>query len=506
MYLPRLIRLDTLQRPVTAVFATKFSKVKQSSHSIKRCFTNTASRSIRTSELSTSQLKDLKVNQDRLWNDIHHTAQWGTGKRYGDGPETTGMSRLSLSDTDKAAREWFVETAESLSCKVHVDEMGNTFAIRPGLNNTRPATFVGSHLDTQPTGGRFDGVLGVCAGIEMLRVLEENWIETEGPVGVVNWTNEEGARFSKSMMGSGVWSGEMDLEKTHAMLEVGSPEGGRRSVKEELERIGCLGDVKSNWQSGIQMGGHFELHIEQGPHLVSANQKIGVVEGVQAYVWQTVTLTGRDCHTGTTAFEHRSDALYAAARLMVSMRKQAQRHGGLASVGIIKADPGSVNTVPGLVKMSVDLRHHDDDALAKMVANIQRHFTESNQKHQAMQDQRGNKTPAVQGQWEEDFRSNAVKFQPEAVDCVEAAAVDILGKASNGEESAMRRMTSGAGHDSVFASRRCPTAMIFVPCKDGVSHHPEEWCEKEDCAIGASVLMGAVLRFDQKRHGQGEFD
>jgi hypothetical protein len=169
-------------------------KIRRSSF-LKRDFTTTPGRRLRTSELSSSQLKDLKANADRLWNDIHHTAQWGTGKPYGERPEATGMSRLSLSDADRRARDWFVETTKSLSCKTHVDEIGNVFAIRPGLDNSKPATFAGSHLDTQPTGGRFDSVLGVCAGIEMLRVLEENWIETEGPVGVVNWTNEEGKFF-----------------------------------------------------------------------------------------------------------------------------------------------------------------------------------------------------------------------------------------------------------------------------------------------------------------------
>ena len=336
----------------------------------KRGFTATTGLSLRTSELSSSQLYDLKANADRLWNDIHHTAQWGTGKRYGDGSEATGMSRLALSKADKTARDWFVVTTESLSCKTYVDRMGNIFAIRPGLDNSNPATFAGSHLDTQPTGGRFDGVLGACAGIEMLRVLEENWIETEGPVGVVNWTNEEGARFPMSMMGSGVWCGAIPLNKAHDTLEVGDPQGGGKSVKEELDRIGYLGEIEPDWMSGIQMGGHFELHIEQGPHLVSANEKIGVVEGAQAYQWLTITIEGRDCHSGTTAFKHRTDALVRAAHMMVGARKIAKDRRGLATVGMIKAEPGSVNTVPGLVTLSMDLRHHKNDQLMCMVDDV----------------------------------------------------------------------------------------------------------------------------------------
>jgi hydantoinase/carbamoylase family amidase len=337
---------------------------------LKRDFATTPGLRLRTSELRVSQLKDLKANADRLWNDIHDTAQWGIGKRYGDSRESTGMSRLTLSDADKTVREWFVETTKSLSCNTHVDQMGNIFAVRPGLDNSKPATFVGSHLDTQPTGGRFDGILGVCAGIEMLRVLEENWIETEGPVGIVNWTNEEGARFPLSMMGSGVWCGQIPLDKAHSTLEVGDPQGSRKSVKEELDRIGYLGETECNWKSGIQMGGHFELHIEQGPHLVSANQKIGVVEGAQAYQWFTIIIEGRDCHSGTTSLNHRVDALYNAAQLTVAVRKIARRLGGLATVGIIKAEPGSVNTVPGLVTMSLDMRHHRDDQLYRMIDKL----------------------------------------------------------------------------------------------------------------------------------------
>ena len=358
---------STLRWTLNAIPLRRRSRV---SLFLKRDFGNTSGLCLRTSELSSSQLKDLKANVDRLWSDIHHTAQWGIGKRYGDSPEATGMSRLTLSDADKEARDWFVETTKSLSCKTHIDKMGNIFAIRPGLDNSKPATFAGSHLDTQPTGGRFDGVLGVCAGIEMLRVLEENWIETEGPVGVVNWTNEEGARFPMSMMGSGVWCGEIALNKAHETLEVGEHQGGRKSVKEELDRIGYLGETESDWKSGIQMGGHFEVHIEQGPHLISTNEKIGVVEGAQAYQWFTITIEGREGHSGTTSFIYRSDALLGAAHLMVAGREIAQNEKGLSTVGIIKAEPGSVNTVPGLVTMSMDMRHHSDEQLQRMVDGL----------------------------------------------------------------------------------------------------------------------------------------
>lgn len=336
----------------------------------------------------------------------------------------------------------------------------------------------------------------------MLRVLEENWVETEGPVGVVNWTNEEGARFPVSMMGSGVWSGEVGVERAMGLREVGGEAGrGRgRTVGEELERMGIrkgeMGVVDASWETGVRMGAHFELHIEQGPHLVDAGEKVGVVEGVQAYRWYEVEFQGRDCHTGTTSFEHRADALLAAAAAILQVRAWAQEvgNGALASVGIIEAKPGSVNTVPGYVKMSLDLRCPDEKTLDTLEAKFMQSY------HSGARPQ-SDKKRFVRADTKENFRSGAVRFQKEAVDCVEAAARDVLGfeyGAGQGKPL-MRRMTSGAGHDSVFASKRCPTAMIFVPCKDGVSHHPEEWCEKDDCATGASVLTQAVLRYDQIR-------
>ena len=200
------------------------------------------------------------------------------------------MSRLSLSDADRMARDWFVETCKSLGCHINIDSMGNTFAIKKGRREGKP-TCVGSHLDTQPSGGRFDGILGVCAGVELLRVLQEQDIETEYPVGVINWTNEEGARFPISMVASGVWAGKIPLEIAHNLREVA---GRGQTMKQELKRIGYLGDMNTSYET-MPIGAHFELHIEQGPRLEAQSQKIGIVTGVQAYRWHTVTVAGRDC-------------------------------------------------------------------------------------------------------------------------------------------------------------------------------------------------------------------
>lgn len=199
------------------------------------------------------------------------------------------MSRLALSDSDKQARGWFAETTTALGCTLTVDAMGNMFAVRPGRRRGPPPTFAGSHLDTQPSGGRYDGILGILAGVEMLRVLDEHGVETEHAVGVVNWTNEEGARFPVSMVASGVWAGEIGLEHAHGLRELG---GGSGTMKSELERIGYLGSTPASHKS-VPMGAHFELHIEQGPVLEAHGQKIGVVQGVQAYRWFTVEVQGR---------------------------------------------------------------------------------------------------------------------------------------------------------------------------------------------------------------------
>ena len=461
----------------------------------KRDFTSSRKVQLTTTELNKNNLSGLSINSQRLWTTIHETALWGehTGVDPSD-IHHAGLRRLTLSKEDKQAREWFVSTTESLGCRTHVDEIGNIFAIRPGLRNL-PATYAGSHLDSQPSGGRFDGVLGVAAGIEMLRTLNDNWIETELPVGVINWTNEEGAKYPISMMGSGVWSGRLGLEhawKTTSVLGVGSP----ATVKEELEGIGYLGSVPAS-PSGTPIGAHFELHIEQGPKLEAAGQAIGVVEGVQAYKWFTVTVTGRESHAGTTDFDHRADALYSASLFIATVREIAKSVEGLATVGTLSLSPGSVNTVPGQVKLSLDIRHPSDAGLAQMLHMIKAAaFQVSNL---TTSDGGKNHLTEINIDMQEDFSSTAVKFNAQAIQCLEEAAAGVLSTQTEADRKTARRMTSGAGHDSVGTSLHCPTAMVFVPCKDGVSHNPREWCKEEDCAVGANVLMHAVLRMDLLR-------
>ncbi|KAI1338422.1 amidase [Xylariaceae sp. FL0016] len=435
----------------------------------------------------------LKINERRLMDTLHHTCQWGPGKRWGSAPTETGMSRLALSDTDKQARDWFVETTKSLGCNVKVDAMGNIFAVRPGKKQG-PATFAGSHLDTQPSGGRYDGILGILSGIEMLQVLEDYRLETEFPVGVVNWTNEEGARFPMSMSSSGVWAEEIPLERAHNLQEVG---GGTATMRSELERIGYLGSTPASYQA-MPMAAHFELHIEQGPILETEKQKVGVVQGVQAYKWFTVEVQGRDAHTGTTPLANRADAMLLVARLITHSHRLATRHAAVASTGILTLAPGSTNTIPGHVRFTLDVRAPTDNTVETMEAHLKQDFAAI----AAGQNIGGllkDSTPGLplDVSWQTDFVSPATIFHPDCISAVRASA-----EAVTGDKALVRDMTSGAGHDSVYASRRCPTSMIFVPSRNGVSHNPEEYTSPEDCAIGAGVLMQSVLRYDGLRASQ----
>ncbi|KAH8590291.1 hypothetical protein B0O99DRAFT_580358 [Bisporella sp. PMI_857] len=457
-----------------------------------RKFSATCLRHIRTIDLMEEQLSDIKIDRERLWNDLHSTCQWGKGERWGENPTDIGMHRLALSDADKQVRDWFVRTTEDLGCKTKIDNMGNIFAIRPGRKQG-PPTYAGSHLDTQPTGGRYDGILGVHAGIEMLKTLNDKNIETEYDVGCINWTNEEGARFPISMVASGVWAGAISVEKGHNLGEVG---GGTATQKSELERIGYLGSLEAN-HTFNPIGAHFELHIEQGPILEASGGKIGAVEGVQAYKWFTITVKGRDCHTGTTDFTNRSDAMLTAAKLILHSHNKATELGCLASTGILTLKPGSTNTVPGWVQFSLDIRSKEDSRLLELETALRKGFA----RIAAGEDIGSVNSLGTTGRgcsvdWQLDTDSPATKFHEDCVTCVEASARSMLGTNAGTQ---VQRMTSGAGHDSVYTSRRAPTSMIFVPCRDGVSHNPAEYSSPEDVGNGGQVLLGAVLRYDRLR-------
>ncbi|CBQ71928.1 related to N-carbamoyl-L-amino acid hydrolase [Sporisorium reilianum SRZ2] len=421
----------------------------------------------------------LHINADRMMKTLHDTCEWGSAHRYGDGAFETGMARLTLDENDAAARRWLSDEAHKLGCSVTVDEMGNMFMVRAGKKAGAP-TAMGSHLDTQPTGGRYDGILGVMAGLEALRTMDENGIETEYPVALVNWTNEEGARFPQSIVGSGVWCHDVPLEKAWGLKDV---KDASLTMKSELAKIGFLGTTRCSHEA-TPLAAHFELHIEQGPILEASGKKVGVVQGGQAYKWFDINVRGRECHTGSTPFDTRSDAMLCASRIIVESNRIAKQHKGLASTGILRLSPGSVNTCPGHVFFTLDVRHPSTDSLAALCKDIEAAA------HRIASDE---SERGCTLDWLETFHSPAITFHPDCIASVRTAA-----EAHYGAEQAID-IYSGAGHDTCSTSKVCPSSMIFITSKDGVSHNPREYSSPEDCAIGAQVLMDAALLYDAQR-------
>ncbi|RUP00016.1 Zn-dependent hydrolase [Hyphomicrobium sp.] len=412
-------------------------------------------------------LTNLQINSRRLWDSLMDTAKFG-------GTDRGGIKRLTLTDEDKQVRDWFKAQCEALGCTVSVDEVGNMFATRPGRNANLPPIAMGSHLDTQPTGGKFDGILGVLAGLEVLRTLHEHEYETNAPIEVVNWTNEEGSRFPPAMLASGVFAGIFPPEYAYAQTD---REG--TTFLSELERIGYRGSMKSG---DHQLSAMFELHIEQGPILEDEKKSIGIVTGVQGMRWYEINITGQDAHTGATPMYLRRNALLGAARIIEAVDAIGQQHQpGVATVGLIENKPNSRNVVPGEVFLTVDLRHPDETALDKMEAELRAAL----------------KTilPPLKLTYDEKkiWASAAVNFAPELIACVRSAA------AKSGFP--MRDMVSGAGHDAAYIARVAPTTMIFVPCEGGLSHNEAESTKPEECAAGAQVLLDAVLAYDQSLAG-----
>lgn len=347
---------------------------------------------------------------------IHTGCKFGRAHRYGDDPSETGMARLSLNDSDKQIRDWFKSTVESIGCTYSVDQMGNQFAIRPGKNRTAPPVMMGSHLDTQPTGGRYDGILGVNAGLEALKVLHDHQVETEGSIGVVNWTNEEGARFPMMAVASGVWAEAVPLETAWNLAEVSSSEQStRKTMKEELTRIGYLGKQNASYKD-FPFAAHFELHIEQGPILEMERRRIGVVQGVQAFKWFEVTVRGRDSHAGTTPMNARMDSMLCAAKLIVQANKIASGHNGLATTGILNAQPGSVNTMAHTVVFTLDIRHKSDEQLAIIEKECRAQF-------QNIAENESEKGCTLE--WKDLVDSPAVNFHPDCIAAVQDSAVEV---------------------------------------------------------------------------------
>jgi N-carbamoyl-L-amino-acid hydrolase len=413
----------------------------------------------------------LGINHDRLWQSLMTLARIGA-------TEKGGVCRLALTDLDRQARELFIRWAREAGCEIRVDGIGNIFARRAGRDPARLAVATGSHIDTQPTGGKFDGNYGVLAGLEVIRTLNDAGIETEAPVEVCVWTNEEGSRFVPVMMGSGVYAGAFTLQ--HALAAVDS---SGLAVGNELQSIGFSGSSPASVADGApRFDAYFEAHIEQGPVLEDAGIVIGAVTGALGQRWYDVTVTGQEAHAGPTPMRLRRDALLVATRLITRVNEiaLAEQPNGRGTVGCISVHPNSRNVIPGRASFTVDFRHGDDQGLQRM--------------HDALHE-----TVAAAEQGASGISisvQQVVYFPPVAFD---PTLVEMIREGARRIGSQPLDIVSGAGHDAVHVAATAPTAMIFVPCKDGISHNEIEDAAPEHLSAGANVLLHAILqRADSK--------
>jgi len=410
-------------------------------------------------------MEALRVNGERLWCTVMETARFG-------GTPAGGITRLTLSDEDKQVRDWFVQQCRALDCAVTVDEVGNIFARRAGRDNLKPPIAFGSHLDTQPSGGKFDGIAGVLCGLELLRTLEDNKLSTDSPLELIDWTNEEGSRFAPTMIASGAFAGLYTTEYAHGLKD---RQGN--TFRGELERIGYLGDRPAG---DHRPAAYFELHIEQGPILYEEGITIGVVTGAQGQRWYDVNVWGRASHAGSTPMPRRRDAMLGCARLVDGVNRIALDHApaGVSTVGLVEVSPNSRNVIPGHVFLTVDLRHPDGAVLTAMHGEYE------------------SLVARVAEDTHVDIDSDCVldlrptRFNDRCVAAVRAVT-ERLGYSH-------RDIISGPGHDAVNVAAVLPVAMIFIPCVDGISHNEAEAASQDDLTAGANVLLHTVLEYDQE--------
>jgi N-carbamoyl-L-amino-acid hydrolase len=410
-----------------------------------------------------SDMADLRINGARLWESLMTLARIGETPRG-------GVCRVALSDVDREGRNLFVRWAREAGCTVEIDQMGNIFAHRAGSDPALAPVMTGSHLDTQPTGGKFDGAYGVLAGLEVLRTLNDANHTTRRPVEVVAWTNEEGCRFAPAMLASGVFGGEFSLEYG---LTRADHDGV--TVAQELDRIGYAGTRPCG---GQPVHTFFEAHIEQGPLLEANECVIGVVQGLQGQRWFDCTIEGMESHAGTTPMPRRRDALCGAAQIVAAVQQAAlaQAPHGVGTVGDLRVHPNSRNVIPGRVDFSVDLRHPDDAALSAMT-NALREAVAGVETATGL-------TAALNEIW----YAPPTPFDADSVAAVRRAAQNL--------DLPHMNVISGAGHDAKYVANVCPAAMIFIPCKDGISHNEIEDATPEHTAAGCDVLLQAVLEAD----------
>jgi len=408
----------------------------------------------------TAPTDNLRINGERLWDSLMEMAKIGPGVRGGN-------NRQTLTDADAEGRALFQSWCEAAGMTMGVDRMGTMFATRPGTDPDALPVYVGSHLDTQPTGGKFDGVLGVLGALELVRTLNDLGVRTRHPIVVTNWANEEGARFAPAMLASGVFAGQMTLDYAYGRKD---PEG--KTYGEELKRIGWLGEEEVGAR---KMHAYFEYHIEQGPILEAEKKSIGVVTHCQGLWWLEVTLTGKEAHTGSTPMAMRVNAGLAMARIIERVQAIAMENqpGAVGGVGQVFFSPNSRNVLPGKVVFTIDIRSPDRAKLDGMRAVIEA------------------EAPLIAAELgvgcsiEPVGHFDPVTFDPALVGRVRSAA-ERLGYSH-------MDIISGAGHDACWAAKVAPATMVMCPCVDGLSHNEDEAITPEWAAAGADVLLHAVL-------------
>jgi N-carbamoyl-L-amino-acid hydrolase len=405
-------------------------------------------------------MNELRINGARLWTSLMELAQIGA-------TDKGGVKRLALTDLDRQGRDLVVQWAKEAGLTITVDKIGNVFMRREGANPALPPIVTGSHIDTQPTGGKFDGNYGVLAGLEVVRTLNDLKIRTEAPIEVAFWTNEEGSRFVPVMMGSGVFCGAFSLETAYAARDVDG-----KSVGDELQRIGYRGEQTPGEHP---IGAYFETHIEQGPVLEDEDKVIGVVPAVMGLSWYDCTVEGMEAHAGPTPMHLRRDALQVATAIMQETVAIANRYPpyGRGTVGMVQVFPNSRNVIPGRVKFSIDLRNVNDDLLNTMHEEMTAFVARTSQ------------DTGLKITLERVSYYPPCPFHPDCVGAVRKAA-DRLGYST-------MDVVSGAGHDAIYVARLAPAGMIFVPCKDGISHNEIEDAQPDHLEAGCNVLLHAML-------------
>jgi N-carbamoyl-L-amino-acid hydrolase len=403
---------------------------------------------------------NLQIDSERLWASIHETAKFGATPKG-------GVKRLTLGTEDKHVRDWFCTACRAAGCEVHIDALGSIFAVRPGRDPSKLPIGIGSHLDTQPTGGKYDGVLGTLAALEVIHTLNRLDIETEVPICLVNWTNEEGSRFAPAVMGSAAYAGLYSTQDILARQDIDGV-----TVGDALDAIRYRG---SEPVGTLKLGAFVEVHIEQGPLLEAESKTIGVVDRGQGVIWYDGRIVGAAAHTGTTPMNHRRDALAALSELVLSVERIALEYGARAvgTIGECRIAEPSRNVIAGDVRFTMECRSAEIEVLDEL-------------------DRRTRKSAAdiagrrrVEIEVEAIWRKDPTPFDPGIVDTIEAAAARL--------GYSRRRITSGAVHDAFNLALVMPAGMIFVPCKDGISHNELEEASQAHCTAGANVLLHTVL-------------